>query len=156
MEVGGRGGGGGTCCDRRGTGALPSARPSVRPSVLPLLRADNARRKRRFGQIVKMDFGNKRKKRRKGVERNPRSIRPVGEEDGISNISNVRGLLVAITIKCFQVLFPDKRDLHTEGLENDYKIVPDSYVLRNPEQSAHTVLVIMCAIDRLAISVDKC
>ena len=27
-------------------------------------RADNARRKRRFGQIVKMDFGNKRRKRK--------------------------------------------------------------------------------------------
>ena len=34
------------------------------PSFLALSRADNARRKRRFGQIVKMDFGNKREERK--------------------------------------------------------------------------------------------
>ena len=45
-------------------GGRVAFRPSIRASVLPLLRADNARRKRRFGQIVKMDFGNKRKKRK--------------------------------------------------------------------------------------------
>ena len=51
----------GTCYDEGGEGR---AEGDTLSSVFPLLRADNARRKRRFGRIVKMDFGNKRRNRK--------------------------------------------------------------------------------------------